>query len=326
MNQLIYDFLRVTESAAIASLPWVGSGNKVEADRAATNSMRAMLSQVEMDGIVVIGEGEIDEAPMLYIGEKVGTGTGKQIDIAVDPIDGTTSTSKGQNDAIAVIAAAPKGTLLHAPDMYMEKIATGPKAAGKIDITASLEENLYAVANVTGKDIHELTVLIQDRERHQHWIDTVRELGAKTYLFEDGDVIPAISTCIESIQADLFIGIGGAPEGVLAAVGIKSLGGDMQARLLPRTEEEFERCRSMGIQDVNKPLSHDNLVATNDCVFIATGITSNMLLNGIKREQNKITTHSIMINGNDKNLRCTETVHLINEEEYKKMRVPIKNS
>ncbi|MEH7237161.1 class II fructose-bisphosphatase [Bacillus sp. JJ1562] len=315
MNQLIYDFLRVTESAAIASLPWVGSGNKIEADRAATNSMRTMLSQVEMDGTIVIGEGEIDEAPMLYIGEKVGTGKGKQIDIAVDPIDGTTSTSKGQNDAIAVIAAAPQGTLLHAPDMYMEKIATGPKAAGKIDINAPLEENLYAVAMACGKEIHELTVMIQDRERHQNWIDIVRGLGAKTYLFQDGDVIPAISTCIESLYADLFIGIGGAPEGVLAAVGIKSLGGEIQARLLPRTAEEIERCRNMGIEDIDKVLTHDQLVATNDCVFVATGITSNMLLNGIKREQNKFITHSIMINGNDQNLRCTETVHTISEEE-----------
>ncbi|MDR4889541.1 class II fructose-bisphosphatase [Fredinandcohnia sp. QZ13] len=315
MNQLIYDFLRVTESAAIASLPWIGSGNKVEADRAATNSMRSILNQVEMDGIVVIGEGEIDEAPMLYIGEKVGTGTGKQIDIAVDPIDGTTSTSKGQNDAIAVIAAAPKGALLHAPDMYMKKIATGPKAAGKINIDAPLVDNLYVVAKASGKEIHELTVIIQDRDRHQDMINTVRDLGAKTYLFEDGDVIPAISTCIESLQVDLFIGIGGAPEGVLAAVGIKGLGGEMQARLLPRSEEEHQRCRNMGIEDINQVLTHDQLVSAKDCVFVATGITSNMLLKGIKREPNKIITHSIMINGNDQKLRCTESVHPMSDEQ-----------
>ncbi len=314
MNQLIYDFLRVTESAAISSLPWVGSGNKIEADRAATNSMRAMLNQLEMAGVVVIGEGEIDEAPMLYIGEKVGTGTGKRVDIAVDPIDGTTSTSKGQNDAIAVIAAAPKGTLLHAPDMYMEKIATGPKAAGKINITATLEENLYAVAKASGKKVHELTVIIQDRDRHKDWIETVRGVGAKTYLFKDGDVIPAISTCIDSMQIDLFVGIGGAPEGVLAAVGIKGLGGDMQARLLPRTDEEIIRCKSMGIDDVNKALTLDQLVTNNDCAFVATGITSNMLLNGIKRDQNKLTTHSMMINGNDRNLRFTKTVHIVNKD------------
>jgi fructose-1,6-bisphosphatase II len=312
MNQLIYDFLHVTESAALASLPWVGTGNKIEADRAATNSMRTLLNKIAMDGVVVIGEGEIDEAPMLYIGERVGTGTGFKIDLAVDPIDGTTSTSKGKNDAIAVIAAAPKGTLLHAPDMYMEKIATGPKAAGKIDLNAPIEDNLYAVAKANGKQINELTVIIQDRERHHEWIDTIRRLGAKTYLFEDGDVIPAISTCIDSLNIDLFLGVGGAPEGVLAAVGIKSLGGDMQARLLARTKEEYERCKDMGIEDPDKSLILDQLVGTDNCVFVATGITSNMLLKGVRCDQNKFITHSIMINGLDKNLRCTETVHRVN--------------
>lgn len=312
MKQLLYDFLHVTESAALASLPWIGTGNKIEADRAATNSMRTLLNKISMDGVVVIGEGEIDEAPMLFIGEKVGTGTGLKIDLAVDPIDGTNSTSKGQNDAIAVIAAAQKGTLLHAPDMYMEKIATGPKAAGNIDIKAPIEENLYAVAKSTGKKLDELTVVIQDRERHQEWINTIRGLGAKTYLFEDGDVIPAISTCIDSLNIDLFLGIGGAPEGVLAAVGIKSLGGDMQARLLPRNDEEFERCKSMGIADPNQSLKLEQLVATNNCAFIATGITSNMLLKGVKCDKQKFITHSIVVNGIDKSLRCTETVHQIN--------------
>jgi fructose-1,6-bisphosphatase II len=312
MNQLIYDFLHVTESAALASLPWVGTGNKFEADRAATNSMRNLLNKIQMDGVVVIGEGEIDEAPMLYIGERVGTGTGLRVDLAVDPIDGTASTSKGQNDAIAVIATAPRGTLLHAPDMYMEKIATGPKAAGKIDINASIEENLYAVAKANGKQLNELTVIIQDRERHQKWIEIIRSMGVKTYLFEDGDVIPAISTCIDSLNIDLFVGIGGAPEGVLAAVGVKSLGGDMQARLLPSTNEEYERCISMGIEDPNKPLRIEQLVGTDNCAFVATGITSNMLLKGIRSDQKKYITHSMVISGLDKNLRCMETVHLLN--------------
>ncbi|RKL66466.1 fructose-bisphosphatase class II [Salipaludibacillus neizhouensis] len=309
MNQLIYDFLHVTESAALASLPWIGTGNKIEADRAATNSMRILLNKISMDGVVVIGEGEIDEAPMLFIGERIGTGTGLKIDLAVDPIDGTTSTSKGKNDAITVIAAAPKGKLLHAPDMYMEKIATGPKAAGKIDIDAPIEDNLYAVAKATGKQINELTVVIQDRERHQQWIDTIRGLGAKTYLFEEGDVIPAIATCIDSLNIDLFLGIGGAPEGVLAAVGIKSLGGDMQARLLPKTDEEYERCKSMGIVEPNQSLKHEQLIGTDNCAFVATGITSNMLLKGIRCDQKKFITHSMVINGLDKSLRCTETVH-----------------
>ncbi|UAL49449.1 class II fructose-bisphosphatase [Sutcliffiella horikoshii] len=311
MSQLIYDFLHVTESAALASLPWVGTGNKFEADKAATGSMRNLLNKIQMEGVVVIGEGEIDEAPMLYIGERVGTGAGVKVDLAVDPIDGTSSTSKGQNDAITVIAAAPEGTLLHAPDMYMEKIATGPQAAGKIDIDSSIEENLYAVAKAKGKQLNELTVIVQDRERHYKWIEIIRSIGAKTFLFEDGDVIPAISTCIDSLNIDLFVGIGGAPEGVLAAVGVKSLGGDMQARLLPDGEAEYERCVNMGIKDPNKPLRHDELIATDNCVFVATGITSNILLQGIKFDHKKYITHSMVISGRDKNLRCTETVHVI---------------
>lgn len=311
MNSLLYDFLRVTESASISAFPWVGTGNKIEADRAATNAMREMLNQIDMDGTVVIGEGEIDEAPMLYIGEELGTKKGLAIDIAVDPIDGTTSTSIGKNDAIAVIAAAPSGTLLHAPDMYMEKIATGPDGAGIINIEASLTDNLKAIAKSSNKNLNECTVMIQNRERHQHWIDEARSLGVKTYIFEDGDIIPAISTCIKAHHVDLFIGIGGAPEGVLAAVGIKGLGGEMQARLLPRNEEEVERCKQMGLPDISKPLSHEQLVNSNNCAFVATGITSNMLLDGIKRDVNKLITHSIVINGNDQQLRFMETEHLM---------------
>jgi fructose-1,6-bisphosphatase II len=309
MQRLIIDFLNVTESAAIASLPWVGSGNKYEADRAATSAMRLFLNEIAMDGIVVIGEGEIDQAPMLFIGERVGTGIGPAVDLAVDPIDGTTSTIHGQNDAITVIAAAPKGSLLHAPDMYMEKIATGPEAKGAININRSLEENLYAVAEAKGKKVNELTVIIQGRERHQSMIDQIRTLGGKVLLFEEGDVIPAMSTCIEHLKIDMFIGIGGAPEGVLAAVGIKSLGGDMQARLLPRTNEEYERCKQMGLSDPKQALTHDQLVNAEDCLFVATGITNNMLISGIRQNNNKFITKSIIIHGKDKKLRYVETEH-----------------
>lgn len=309
MQRLIIDFLNVTESAAIASLPWVGSGNKYEADRAATSAMRLFLNEIAMDGIVVIGEGEIDQAPMLFIGERVGTGIGPAVDLAVDPIDGTTSTIHGQNDAITVIAAAPKGSLLHAPDMYMEKIATGPEAKGAININRSLEENLYAVAEAKGKKVNELTIIIQGRERHQSMIDQIRTLGGKVLLFEEGDVIPAMSTCIEHLKIDMFIGIGGAPEGVLAAVGIKSLGGDMQARLLPRTNEEYERCKQMGLSDPKQALTHDQLVNAEDCLFVATGITNNMLMSGIRQSNNRFITKSIVIHGKDKKLRYVETEH-----------------
>ncbi|GEN88625.1 class II fructose-bisphosphatase [Oceanobacillus sp. FSL W8-0428] len=309
MNQFIQDFLHVTESAALATYPWIGTGNKIEADQAATDSMRTLLNKIPMDGEVVIGEGEMDEAPMLFIGEKVGTGNGAGIDLAVDPIDGTTSTSKGKNNAIAVIAAAKKGTLLHAPDMYMEKLVTGPEAAGKIDIDYPLEKNLRIIADAKGKKLEELKMIVQDRERHNHWIEEARALGVRTELFEEGDVIPAIATCIHRSDIDLFIGIGGAPEGVLAAVGVKSLGGEMQARLLPKTNEQWERCVSMGITDPKEALAHNQLVGTNECAFIATSITSNMLLQGIENNQNVFTTHSIVLDGLNKCYRHIATEH-----------------
>ncbi|MEG6574428.1 class II fructose-bisphosphatase [Caldibacillus debilis] len=311
MRSFLPDLLNVSELTAIASFSWIGSGDKYEADRAATNSMRTLLNQIPMDGRVVIGEGEMDQAPMLYIGEKVGTGEGPKIDLAVDPIDGTTSTVHGQNDAITAIAAAASGSLLNAPDMYMEKIATGRQAAGRIDINAPLEENLYAVAEAKGKKINEITVIIQGRERHQEAIHTIRKLGGKVYVFKEGDVIPAISTCIDSLNIDLFLGIGGAPEGVLAAVGIKCLGGEMQARLLPRTEEEFTRCQRMGLPDPHQPLTHDQLINTDDCIFVATGITNNILLKGIRLGQKSYTTHSLAINGRDRKLRYVKSVHVM---------------
>src|SRR5699024_10173634 len=189
MHSLLFDFLNITESTAVATAPWISSGDKIAADRAATNSMRELFNNMQMNGTVVIGEGEIDEAPMLYIGEKLGTGNGPHIDNAVDPIDGTTPTVKGQRDAISVIATAPKGTLLHAPDMYMEKLAVGPSSKGKVDIEAPLIDNMKAVATSSGKKLNELVIYIQDRPRHQEYIQTVREAGAKLNLFNDGDVL-----------------------------------------------------------------------------------------------------------------------------------------
>ncbi|MFD1414799.1 class II fructose-bisphosphatase [Oceanobacillus jeddahense] len=309
MNQFIQEFLHVTEAAALATYPWIGTGNKIEADQAATNSMRTLLNKIPMDGEVVIGEGEMDEAPMLFIGEKVGTRNGAGVDLAVDPIDGTTSTSKGKNNAIAVIAVANKGALLHAPDMYMEKIVTGPEAAGKINIDFSLEKNLRIIAEAKGKKMEELKMIVQDRERHNHWVEEAHTLGVRTELFEEGDIIPAIATCIHRVDVDLFIGVGGAPEGVLAAVGVKSLGGEMQARLLPKTDEQRSRCISMGISNPQEALSHDQLVSTDECAFIATSITNNMLSKGIEINQNVFTTHSIVLNGLDKCFRHIATEH-----------------
>lgn len=314
MQQLLFEFLKVTEAAAISTLPWVGSGDKNAADGAATKTMRDQFNQIEMQGTVVIGEGEIDNAPMLYIGETLGTGEKPLVDIAVDPVEGTTPTIKGQSNAITVIAAAPKGTLLHAPDMYMEKIAVGPKAAGKINIDASLLENMKVVAKANGKALHELNIYIQDRPRHQKYIDQVRSVGAKVFLFDDGDVIYAVSTCIENLDIDMLVGIGGAPEGVLTAVALNCLGGEIQTRLLPQNEEEFERCIAMGLDDPNASLQQNQLVRSNECIFAATGITENLFLRGIKTENGTYTTHSILLNGKDKQLRYVESEHSFCED------------
>ncbi|MFS0751278.1 class II fructose-bisphosphatase [Oceanobacillus sp. 1P07AA] len=307
MQSLLFDFLKVTEIAAIASKPWVGSGDKISADGAATKAMREQLNKMEIDGTVVIGEGEIDEAPMLYIGEKVGLGIALAVDIAVDPIEGTTPTVNGQPNAITVIAAAPQGTLLHAPDMYMKKMVVGPNAKGVIDIEATLDINLSRVADATGKNIEDLNILIQDRPRHQKYIDEIRNIGANVNLFSDGDVIYAAATCMEDLDIDMFYGIGGAPEGVLGAVASRCLGGEMQAKLIPRNEDEIRRCNEMGIYELEAPLRHQQLVSTDDCIFSATGITSNIFLKGIQCKNEHYITHSVLADGKSKQLRYIES-------------------
>ncbi|GAA0592036.1 class II fructose-bisphosphatase [Virgibacillus siamensis] len=306
MELLLLDFLKVTESAALAAKQWVGRGDKLAADEIATKTMREQLNDINMKGKIVIGEGEIDDAPMLHIGEVVGNGSGPELDIAVDPIEGTTPTANGQDNAMTVIAAAPKGSLLHAPDMYMEKLAVGSEAKGKINIDAPIIENLQTVAEAKGKKVHELNVLVQDRPRHQEYIDTIRQSGAKVHLFKDGDVIYTISTCMNSLDMDLFLGVGGAPEGVLGAVAVKSLGGEMQAKLRPRNEEERARCKGMGLKVPDKTLKHDDLVKSENCFLVATGITNCFYLKGIA--SNNI-TYSILIGGKDRQMRYVETQH-----------------
>lgn len=315
MHSLLLDFLKVTESAALAAFPWIGSGDKFSADQSATTAMRNKFNKMQMSGTIVIGEGEIDEAPMLYIGENLGLAHEPKIDIAVDPIDGTTPIVDGQSNAITVMAAAPEGSLLHAPDMYMEKLAVGPEAKGKVNINSSLLENMKAVAKSKKKNLNELNVCIQDRPRHKEYIQTVRENSAKAILFQDGDVIRSIATCIDSTDIDLFVGIGGAPEGVLSAVAIKGLGGEMQGRLIPRNEIEVERCKEMGVGNPEAGLSHNELINSDDCVFIATGITENMYLNGIDTKNNKHIVHSLLIDGKEKRRRFIESEYpLINQE------------
>lgn len=237
----------------------------------------------------------MDEAPMLHIGECLGTGRGPKLDIAVDPLEGTNLVAYGQENSTTVIAAAPRGTLLHAPDMYMYKMAVGPKAKGSIDIERPVVDNVRRVADALGKDVTDVTVMVQQRERHVDILQEIKRTGARAKLFTDGDVTCAIATAVESTEVDLFVGIGGAPEGVLSAVALKCLGGEIQARLLPENDEERERCRAMGIRTPDVPLDMNRLVSSEECIFVATGITTGVMLNGIQRlHDGTQTTHSLV--------------------------------
>lgn len=310
LSLLIPNFLAVAQKAAVASYPWIGKMNKIEADNAGTEAMRTQLNSMSIRGTIVIGEGEMDEAPMLYIGEKLGKGVGPEVDIAVDPVEGTTLMSTGQDNSIAVIAIAPKGSLLHAPDMYMHKIAVGPKAKGSINIEAPFTENMKSVAKAMGKDVKDLNVMIQDRPRHEEIIQQVIAMGARVKFFSDGDVIGAVATAIDGMGIDILVGTGGAPEGVIAAAGIKSLGGDFQAKLAPRNNEEVTRCKMMGIENLDKVLTMDDLVKSDDCLFVATGITNGMLLKGVKEHNNGLlSSHSFVTSSSSKSFQFIEAYH-----------------
>jgi fructose-1,6-bisphosphatase II len=296
MKPLLFEFAKVTEMAALAGSEWIGRGRKNEADDAATTAMRQQLSRIECDGVIIIGEGELDEAPMLYIGERVGTGRGVQLDIAVDPLEGTSLIACGEGNSIAVIAAAPRGTLLHAPDMYMKKIAVGPRAAGTIHIEAPLVENMANVARALGKQVDQLTIMVQDRERHADIIREILDAGARVRLFKEGDVLCAITPCFEKTGVDMFIGIGGAPEGVLSAVAIKVLGGDMQGQLIPGNEGEYARCGEFGMINPEEALPLGRLVGSDDLLFAATGVTDGLFLKGVSAgDNNKKIVNSLLI-------------------------------
>ena len=305
---LSLEFARVVEAAALRSGRLLGRGQKDEADGLAVDAMRQAFDSVRISGTVVIGEGEIDEAPMLYIGEHVGAG-GPEVDIAVDPIEGTNLIAKGQNGAIAVMAIAEKGGLLHAPDMYMEKICVGPRGAGAIDITKSLTENIQNVAAKMGRKVDEINLVMLDRERHYGLMKEARDLGARIMLISDGDVNPAMECCIEGSGVHMVVGTGGAPEGVLAAAALKCAGGDMQARLKPGNEEEIRRCHEMGVKDVNQVLILDDLVRTDDVIFAATAITSGNLLNPIQYFPGGARTHTIVMRSKTGTVRFLDTIH-----------------
>ena len=307
-RSLAIEFARVTEAAAINCAHWIGKGEKNMADGAAVEAMRNMFDTVAISGTVVIGEGEMDEAPMLYIGEKVGKG-GVEVDIAVDPLEGTNLTAKNMNGAIAVMAIAEKGSLLHAPDMYMDKIVVGPKAKGAIDINLAPEENMLNVAKALGKDVRDLNIVMLERERHQYIVDAARKLGARCKFISDGDVSPVIATSFGTEGIDMMMGKGGAPEGVIAAAAIKCMGGDMQGRLVPETEEEIRRVHEMGIADVNKVLTLDDLVSTNDVYFVATGVTNGDMLKGVRFTEKHAITHTVVMRGLTSTIRFIEAYH-----------------
>ncbi len=308
-RELALEFVRVTEAAALAAGRWMGRGQKDAADAAAVDAMRAMLDSVHICGTVVIGEGELDEAPMLYIGERVGCADAPCVDIAVDPLEGTNLVAKGLPNSIAVLAVAEQGKLLHAPDIYMHKIAVGPEAAGCIDIDAPIKQNLEAVAKATNRRVNDLTVVVLDRPRHAQIIREIREAGARIKLISDGDVAPAVATAIPGSGVDMLLGIGGGPEGVLAAAALKCLGGEMQARFWPENEEQTARALSMGVRDINAVLTHDDLVRGNDVIFAATGITDGDLLRGVRYEGNRARTHSLVMRSKTGTIRFIEAVH-----------------
>ncbi|MBW8785411.1 MAG: class II fructose-bisphosphatase [Novosphingobium sp.] len=307
---LVLEMVRVTEAAAIAASKLIGRGDEKAADHAAVEAMRAALNELAMDGTVVIGEGERDEAPMLFIGEKVGTGTGAKIDIALDPLEGTTITAKAGPNALAVLAIAEHGCLLNAPDVYMDKLAVGPGyPAGVIDLAKSPTENVAAVAAAKGCMPQELIVCVLDRPRHAELIAELRGIGCGIQLIPDGDVAGVIATTNEDTNVDIYMGSGGAPEGVLAAAALRCVGGQFKGRLLFRNDDERARARKWGIADLNKIYDLEEL-AKGDCIFAATGVTDGSLLEGVKRlRKGCMTTESVVMRASSGTVRWIKSEH-----------------
>jgi len=308
-RNLALELVRVTEAAAMAASRWMGRGDKNGADGAAVDAMRTVLSTVPMDGIVVIGEGEKDEAPMLYNGERIGDGTPPETDIAVDPVEGTTLTSLGRGNAISVIALSERGTMFNpGPCVYMEKIAVGPEAQGVIDITRSVTENIHAVAKAKGESVRDVTAVILERPRHKELIDEVRATGARIRLIQDGDVFGAVSTAWPDTGADILIGIGGTPEGVIAAAALKCMGGEIQGRLWPRDADERAAAVAAGY-DLDEVLTTDDLVRGDNCFFAVTGITDGEVLKGVHYDARGVTTQSLVMRSRSGTVRLVNARH-----------------
>ncbi len=307
-SNLALEFVQVAELAAIAAARMIGRGDADGADQAAVVALLAAFNQMPMNSTVVIGEGERDEAPMLFIGERVGTGEGPVFDIALDPLECTNSVAYGKPNSLAVLAVAPEGRFLHAPDTYMEKIAVGPDAAGVVDVTLGPEENLKNLAKVKGVPVEELTAVILDRERHEELIQRVRGMGCRIKLITDGDVSAAISTSTPGSNVDILMGIGGAPEGVLAAAALRCLGGDMQARLAFRNDNERERTIAMGT-DPDKVFEIHDLAAGDDILFVATGITPGDYLDGVNFSDSGCSTETMFIHSATGTFRIISAEH-----------------
>ena len=319
-RNLALELVRVTEAAALVSSKFMGRGDKNGADGAAVEAMRKAFESVKVNGEVVIGEGELDEAPMLYIGEKVGmqTADSMEVDIAVDPLDGTSLIAKGLPNSISVIAIGEKGSLLNAPDTYMKKIIVGPKAKGCIDLNKSVEENIKSVANALGKKTTQMTIITQDRDRHDYIVQAARNLGCRIKMFGDGDVAAGIATCFEETGIDMLMGIGGGPEGVITAAAIKCMGGDMQAKIYPLSEQERNRCNEMGFsdEDLEKILSIDDLAKGDNLFFAATGITDGDLLKGVTNiGNNKAKTQSVVMRAKTGTIRFVDAIHNLDKND-----------
>jgi fructose-1,6-bisphosphatase II len=308
-RNLATELVRVTEAAAMAASRWMGRGDKEGADGAAVDAMRIVLDTVSMDGIVVIGEGEKDEAPMLYNGERIGDGSPPETDIAVDPVEGTTLTALGRGGAIAVIAVSERGTMFDpGPCVYMEKLAVGPEAAGLVDVTAPVADNLAAVAKAKGESVRDVTAVVLDRPRHADLIKEIREAGARIRLIQDGDVIGVVSTAWPDAGADILFGIGGTPEGVLAAAAMKCMGGEIQGRLWPRDDAERRAALDAGY-DLERVLMTDDLVQGDNCFFAATGITDGDVLKGVHYTALGATTQSLVMRSKSGTVRRVDARH-----------------
>lgn len=308
-RNLALDLVRVTEAAAMSAARFMGRGNKEGGDQAAVDAMRLVLNSIDMDGVVVIGEGEKDEAPMLFNGEKLGTGTPPKLDIAVDPVEGTRLLAQGKPNSIATVAMAERGSMFDpGPIVYMYKIAVGPEAVGHIDVNSSVSDNLREVAAVKSMDVDDLTVVILERPRHEEIIDEIRSVGSRIRLITDGDVAGALMTAWPDSGIDIMIGIGGTPEGVLAACALKSMQGEIQGKLFPRTAEEAALANEMGY-DLDRVLTIDDMVNSDDIFFAATGITDGELVNGVKYSGEGARTHSLVMRSKSGTVREIHSTH-----------------